>query len=102
MSDEAIKRRLDDAKRSAMLDYRDRHYQVLPSDNGIICFSAVFRSGTHEVKVRVCVDKIRDEDRKLILGLRVPPNQSKEIMCRPYGQRAWIRELYDYMNNLCQ
>lgn len=102
MPDEAVKRRQDDAKKSAMKDYEDRHYKVLPSDNTIICFSAVSCAGTHEIKVRVCVDRIKDRDRELIFALRVPANQSKEIMCRPYKRRGWIRELYDHLNNLCQ
>jgi hypothetical protein len=102
MSDEAIKDRMGYAKESAMQDYRDRHYIVIPSDNGIICFSAVHTSGNHEIKVRVTIDKITELDRTLVFGLRVPPNQCKEIMCKIYDTRKWIRELYDHLNNLCQ
>ena len=102
MSEEAIKKRLRDAKMTAMEDYKDRGYQVSPSDNLLFCFSATDKARTHECKVRVVIDKISLDDRLIMDSIIILPNQRKEIMCRPYRANYWIREVYDHLNNSCQ
>ena len=102
MSEDAVKKRLRDAKYSAMTDYRVRGYQVNPSDNQLFCFSATDKARTHECKVRVVIDEISNEDREIIKNTIILSNQRKEIMCRPYGSKDWLREIYDCLNNLCQ
>lgn len=102
MSDERVKRRVADVKRDAMAHYANMGYAILPSNNDIICFSAVDKAGTHERKVRVTVDEITKRDVDLLLSLRIPPNQTKEIICRPYGSRGWKKRIYDHLNVLCQ
>ena len=102
MSDEAVKRRCADAKKCAMEHYRSMGYRILKSDNEVICFAAVDKAGTHERKVRVTVDEITDNDIALVRSLRIPPNQTKEIACRPFGSRSWQKVIFDHLNNLCQ
>ena len=102
MGEEAVKKRLREAKSAAMEDYRSRGYQVSPSDNRLFCFSATDIAKTHECKVRVVVGNITDEDRKIVHNLIILPNQRKEIMCRPYKANRWIREIFDHQNNSCQ
>lgn len=103
--DEAIKSRIADAKESAKEYYQSMGYRILNSDNETICFTAVDMAGTHERKVRVVVDKITEQDIKLILSLRIPPNGTKEIICRLYNAKSWKncpKRIYDFLNNLCQ
>jgi hypothetical protein len=102
MADEAIKRRILDAKDAAKRHYQEMGYAIINSDNEVFCFSAVDKAGTHERKVRVTVDLITDCDKSLVLSMRVPPNQTKEIICRSFGSREWKKIIYDYLNNPCQ
>jgi hypothetical protein len=69
MSDSKLKRRCSDVKKDAMAHYRDMGYEIIPSNNEIICFSAVDKAGTHERKVRVTIDKISQEDIAIVGGL---------------------------------
>jgi len=108
MSEDPLKKwkrnndRLNDAKKAAMQDYKNRGFQVDPSNNHRFCFSATDRARTHECKVRVVIDEITVEDRSIIKDLIILQNQRKEIMCRKYASSHWIREIYDHLNNRCQ
>ena len=102
MSEEAIKRRVADAKQKIMQDYRERGYVVKKSNNEVICFSAVDKAKTHECEVRVCVDTITDHDVNMVLMLPALPNQRKVIECRLAGSSHRITRIYDHLNNLCQ
>jgi len=102
MSEEKNAQRIRDAKDSAMAEYLDRGYDVSPSDNKKYCFSAMDKAKTHECKVRVVVDHITSQDVEIITKLPILPNQRKEIMCRQFGRKKWVRRIYDHLNNLCQ
>ena len=102
MSEEAIKRRVADAKQTVMQEYRDRGYLVTKSDNEYICFSARDKARTHSCEVRVCVDEITEHDVKMIHVLPALPNQRKVIECRPFKSSRRVTRVYDHLNNLCQ
>lgn len=102
LSEAKIMKRCRDAKDLAMAEYADRGYDVTASDNKTFCFLATDKAMTHECKVRVVVDRITPQDIEIITKLRILPNQRKEIMCRPFGKKQWIRRIYDHLNNLCQ
>ena len=100
MSDEAIKRRISDAKHRAKIRCMGMGYDIINSDNEIFCFIAS-RAGIYERKIRVVVDSISERDKQLIQDMRILQSQTKEIWCRPYGSREWITYELDYLNNPC-
>ncbi len=97
MSDEAIKRRVADAKKAAKKKCRGMKYRITNSDNEVFCFIAE-RAGLYEQKIRVVVDEITDDDKQLILRTRILPNQTKAIWCRPYKSRDFIILEFDHQN----
>jgi len=101
MSDEAIKRRIADAKMKAKQKFLDVGYIVYNSDNEIFCFIAN-KIGCHECKVRVVVDKITDQDIELVRAQRILLGQTKAIWCRKYGCSEWVKLEFDHLNNACQ
>ncbi len=101
MSDEAIKKRLADAKESAKIKCQELGYEITNSDNYIFCFTAS-RAGIYERKIRVVIDEATKEDLGLILNARIMINQTKEIWCRQFGSRQWRIIAFDHLNNTCQ
>jgi len=101
MSNEAIKRRIFDAKQRAKQKFLDVGYIVYNSDNEIFCFIAN-KIGCHECKVRVVVDKITDQDIELVRAQRILLGQTKAIWCRKYGCSDWVKLEFDHLNNSCQ
>jgi len=99
MPDETIKRRTADAKKAAKAKFKDMKFDIINSDNHIFCFVAS-KSGIYETKVRVVVDEIKKEDIEIIKSIKILPNQTKEIWCRPYGSRGWKIMEFDHLNNL--
>jgi len=102
MSEEAIKRRIADAKESAKEKYRGLNFNITNSDNEVFCFIATSKAGIYEAKVRVVVDKISEEDVCIVKKMRILPNQTKAILCRPYKSRKWKTLEFDHLNNICQ
>jgi len=101
MSEEAVKRRIADAKKSAKRKCRDLGYDIINSDNEIFCFTACI-AGIYERKIRIVVDEVTKGDKELIEKIRILPNQTKEIWCRPYNSKRWKTLRFDHSNNLCQ
>jgi hypothetical protein len=101
MSDEAIKRRVADAKERAKIKCKNMGYDIINSDNDLFCFIAS-RAGIYERKIKVVVDEIRKEDVERIRHTRILASQTKEIWCRKFGSRTWITIELDYLNKPCQ
>jgi len=101
MSDEAVKRRIAHAKESAKQRCRELGYEIINSDNEIFCFIAS-RAGIYERKIRIVLDDIDRQDVELIKRIRILPNQTKEIWCRPFGKRGWKTVELDFENKRCQ
>lgn len=102
MSEEAIKRRLADAKQKVMQEYRDRGYDVKKSDNEKVCFVATDKALTHGCEVRVCIDEITEHDVNVMFALSTLPNQRKVIECCLAHSSRRITHVYDHLNNPCQ
>ena len=101
MSEEATKRRIANAKKSAKKKFRGLKFDIINSDNEVFCFVAS-KSGIYEAKIRVVVDEISEEDINLIKKTRILPNQTKGIWCRPFGSNKWKTLEFDHLNNSCQ
>ena len=52
---------------------------IIASDNSIVCVIAQY--GTNERKMRVVIDKITEQDIRLLKQVSVFPHQSREIWC---------------------
>ena len=101
MSRSSAEDRIVYAKKSAKQMCKDLGYDIINSDNEIFCFTASI-AGIYERKIRIVVDRVTEEDRGLIEKIRILPNQTKEIWCRPYNSRKWETLRFDHFNNLCQ
>ena len=90
MSDEAIKKRLERAKGSALKMLESTGYDTILSDNKRACLVA-FRSTETRI-IRVVIDKITEFDISSMRDLRTHPGIcKKEIWCRK-GAEFEIRE----------
>jgi len=89
MPDEAIKRRIREAKKRAIQQLIDTDYDIIPSTNQNICVVATRNTETRYI--RIVVDEIKAEDIELIKKIRSPQTCSKEIWCSPFkGQKFKI------------
>lgn len=101
MPEEAIVRRVYEAKKRAKQECRNLGYSIINSDNETFCFIAS-NAGIYERKIRVVIDEITENDLKLIRTMRILPNQTKEIWCRHFGSRSFETVRLDHNNNSCQ
>jgi len=85
MTQESAEQRKGYAKNKAKKYYEKLGATIINSDNEIICFTANFT--THENKVRVVVDEIKEDDFKCLEKINVHANQSKHIFCQLYKER---------------
>ena len=84
MSDLAIKRRLDRAKRKAQIDLEYRNYFVIPSNNRPVCLVAI--QGSDVRLIRICLDKAEPDDKK---ALSEYPGIQRELWVRKEGQERF-------------
>ena len=85
MGDPAIKKRLARAKEAAIDNLLKNGHKIIPSDNSIFCILGVRKK---EIRmIRVVVDKIKDEDIKIVQAFEPPGICTKEIWCRKGGQK---------------
>jgi len=91
MAEEAIKKRLERAKSSAVKILETAGYDIILSDNKKACLIGLRRTETR--LIRVVLDKITDEDIRIIKNLKTHHDVcQKEIWCRR-GSRFEIREI---------
>jgi hypothetical protein len=89
MPDEAIKKRLERAKRKAEIDLRNFGYDVIKSDNRPVCLVA--KQGEDTRAIRICIDKITKED---LTALNPYSEFRREIWLRRSGvEKFEIRKL---------
>jgi len=89
MPDEAIKRRIREAKRRAIQRLEEADYDIIPSTNQSVCIVATRNTETRYI--RVVIDEIKTEDIELIRKIRSPQTCSKEIWCSSFkGQKFKI------------
>ena len=97
MSEESVMRRIGYAKKVAKQSLEDQEHTVLNSDNQIICFTATFGEFL-ERKIRIVIDEITEHDIKLIKGLNITPNQTKEIWCKIKDISGFKRMIFNKDN----
>ena len=92
MVDEAIKRRIREAKKRAAEMLVDVGYDIIPSDNERVCLTAT--RDTEVRFIRIVIDKITPKDMELMRSLQSPgPGVcKKEIWCSPYGSKKFRKE----------
>lgn len=91
MTEYAIKKRLERAKSSAVKILENAGYDIILSDNKKACFVGLRRTETR--LIRVVLDRITDEDVKIIKELKSHHSVcQKEIWCRR-GLKFEIREI---------
>jgi len=78
MPDESIKKRLSRAKLSLARKLRDQGFEVIVSDNRPVCLVAYNDESVRIV--RISLDGIHPEDRKLLSKCRSSPLVSREIL----------------------
>jgi hypothetical protein len=85
MNEDAIKKRIARAKTSAMTVLRKSGYDIIPSDNALVCILATRPT---EIRfIRVVVDQVMPNDHSIVSKLRVPADVrvSREIWCCKRG-----------------
>lgn len=86
MPDETVKRRMRRAKCQAVKRLAGMGYDVVPSDNSRVCVVAFRQS---EVRmVRIVLDEITPQDRKLLASVKGPANCSREVWIRKGSANA--------------
>lgn len=79
MTDEAIKKRIERAKKRAIEHFKKTGYHIVESNNINFCFIA---SRKREIRfIRVVIDKITEEDVKKIKEVELPEYCTREIYC---------------------
>ena len=80
MGEEAVKRRLIRAKKMAENILRKSGYEIIPSTNKNFCLVGTRRA---EVRmIRIVIDKISDEDKKVVSLFSLPGSCTREIWCK--------------------
>ena len=92
MSEEAIVKRLNRAKKAASESLIKTGYKIIPSDNSEFCILGVRK---REVRlIRVVVDKITSRDVEIVEGFELPGICTKEIWCRKLDKQDFeIKEI---------
>lgn len=92
MSEEALMKRINRAKKAAIESLVKIGYKYIPSDNSNFCFLAVRKT---EIRmIRVVIDEITDSDIKAVQDFEPPGTCTKEIWCRREGMKDFeIREV---------
>ncbi len=88
MPDLPIKKREDRAKRKARQDLEALGFRVVNSDNRPICLVAIDPEGSGVRLIRVCLDKVRQEDRAAFSSYEGIP---AEIWFRRIGSERFER-----------
>lgn len=80
MSDLAIKKRLERAKKRAIEYFIKTGYKIIESNNKNFCFIATRKK---EVRfIRVVIDKITESDIKSAREILLPESCTREIFCQ--------------------
>jgi hypothetical protein len=80
MPNEAVKKRLERAKKKAIEHFTKTGYKIIESNNKTFCFIA---TRSREVRfIRVVVDRITETDIQSVWEILLPESCTREIFCQ--------------------
>jgi len=97
MSEEAIKKSQAWQRRASRAKRRENKRRtlegatIIPSDNSIAC--GCYNYTTHEIKTRIVLDEITENDISLMQQINELPSQSRQIVCYMRGSGRLLIEL---------